>query len=252
MYPALFFAHGAPTLALDRDKGADFARWSGALDPPKALLVVSAHWQTATPTLGTESRRELIYDFSGFPDPLYRVRYDSPGAPQLAARVRDLVPEVATEPDRGLDHGVWVPLVHMWPEADVPVLQLSLPRTSPEQLVALGRKLAPLRREGVAIVGSGNLTHNLRELSWKGPGEPPSWAKEYDDWCRGVLDDWQVDALIDYRQKAPHLGRAHPTHEHFLPLLVAVGAAGASRPVVRYPVSGFEYGSLSRRSAQLG
>ncbi len=253
--PALFVAHGAPMLALDARKGEDFARWGRTLTRARALLVVSAHWTPPALSIGSVVQRPLIYDFSGFPPALYQVQYPAPGAPELGERVAALLgPALQRDASRGLDHGVWVPLVHMFPKP-LPVLQLSLPlHESPASLVALGRKLSPLRDEGVLIVGSGNLTHNLRQLDFADRGgPPPSWAGEFDDWVAGALARFDVDEVIAYRERAPALAMAHPTHEHFVPLLVSLGAAAGAGPgATRTAVSGFEYGSLSRRSVELG
>jgi 4,5-DOPA dioxygenase extradiol len=252
--PVGFMAHGAPTLALDAERGADFRRWGAALAKPSALLVVSAHWESAPVSIGTTETRALLYDFHGFQDPLYQVRYPAPGAPELAARVAALLGDgVRREPARALDHGVWVPLVHMFPDAGVPVLQLSMPSTlGSKQLFLLGQRLAPLRDEGVLLLGSGNLTHNLGRLDWGGNGGTPAWAAEFDAWIAGVLVRHDFDALVDYREKAPALRQNHPTEEHLQPLLVVAGAASAGTPPVSFPVRGFEFGSLSRRSVQLG
>ncbi len=248
--PALFVAHGAPTLALDPVAGADFARWGQALPRPEAVLVLSAHWESAPPTIGATSTRPLVYDFYGFPPPLYEVRYPAPGAPALAERLAGLLPELRRQPERGLDHGAWVPLVHLWPDADVPVLQLSLPsELGPRALIELGRRLAPLRREGVLLIGSGNLTHNLRRLGFGSSAAPEGWASEFDAWCADALARHDLDALADWG-RAPGARLSHPTAEHFLPLLVTAGAA-ADDPV-RFPISGFEHQNLSRRSVQLG
>jgi 4,5-DOPA dioxygenase extradiol len=251
--PAAFIGHGAPTLALDPEKGAAFAAWGAALGKPRAILVASAHWEKAPPTLGATETRPLVYDFYGFPEPLYRVRYPAPGAADLARRVESLLaPEgVAREPERGLDHGVWTPLVHLYPAADVPVLQLSLPTAwGAGRIHALGARLAPLRDEGVLMIGSGNITHNLRAVSWGG-GPTPAWASEFDAWAKEALDRGDVDVLLDYRTKAPALRMTHPTEDHWLPLFFAIGAAPPRAGHVRYPVEGWELGSVSRRSVEL-
>lgn len=251
-----FVAHGAPLLALDPERGAPYAAWGRATTRPRAILAVSAHWQTRVPTLGTLTTRPLLYDFYGFPKPLYEVKYEAPGAPELARRVAALIgPEVAvpTEPTRALDHGVWTPLVHLYPAADVPVLQLSLPSPATgADLVALGRKLAPLRDEGVLVMGSGNVTHNLRRVDWEGKNPPPSWAADFDAWTTERLTTNDVDGLADYERRAPALDLAHPTREHFEPLLVVVGAASLGDARASFPVTGWEFGTLSRRSVQLG
>lgn len=253
--PVAFVAHDAPTLATDPLKGAELRAWAASMPEPRAVLVASAHWQRSPPCLGAVAPRELIYDFYGFPEALYRLRYPAPGAPELAQEVkalldaRDLPWEAA--PERGLDHGAWVPLLHMYPEARVPVLQLSQPAAaSPAEFFTLGRALAPLRERGVLILGSGNLTHNLRALDWSGDAPPPSWAQAFDAWCRDTLAARDFDALLAYRAQAPGRIQAHPTEEHFTPLLMAAGAASEHCRSVVFPVEGFEYGSLSRRCVQ--
>ncbi|HVU53098.1 MAG TPA: class III extradiol ring-cleavage dioxygenase, partial [Polyangia bacterium] len=176
--PSIFLAHGSPTLLTDRAWVSELARWASALPRPKAVLMLSAHWLDRPVTLGATTPVPLVYDFYGFPEDFYRTRYPAPGAPALAARVRALLGpgQTVDEPGRGLDHGAYVPLVAMYPAADVPVLQASLPSLEPPELLALGKKLAPLRDEGVLIVGSGFLTHNLRRMSFE-PGAPtPQWA----------------------------------------------------------------------------
>lgn len=252
--PVGFVAHGAPLLALDAEKGAPLGAWGRGMPRPRAILAVSAHWEAAPPALGPTRPVPLIYDFRGFPEALYRVQYAAPVAPELAERVTALLggpAAVRVMPERGLDHGTWVPLKWMYPEADVPVLQLSLPTEDPAALIALGRRLAPLRAEGVLVLGSGNITHNLRRVDWQN-GPPPDWATDFDSWTADVLTRFDLDALAQYRTRAPGVELALPTHEHFTPLLVAAGAASEGAHGVGFPVDGFEYGSLSRRSVRLG
>lgn len=251
--PSAFVAHGAPFLAVDPERGEPLRRWGEALPRPRAILAVSAHWEDAPLTLGATGTRDLVYDFFGFPEELYRVRYPAPGAPWVADRVAALVASIdIRRSERGLDHGVWTPLVHLYPAADVPVLQLSMPGTATgAELFELGRSIAPLRDEGVLILGSGNLVHNLRRLDWGGGGGPPQpWASAFDAWIADVLTRRDWDALIDYRNRAPQLALAHPSEEHLRPVLVAAGAAADER--VRFPLEGWELGSLSRRSVQFG
>jgi 4,5-DOPA dioxygenase extradiol len=187
--PVLYLSHGAPPLADDALWTGQLAAWSAALPRPRAVLIVSAHWESAPVTLGATRTVPLVHDFRGFPERYSAVRYAAPGAPELAARVRGLLggrgTPVHDDPGRGLDHGAYVPLVEMYPDADVPVLQLSMPTLDPEALMALGRGLAPLREEGVLIIGSGFFTHNLKGLMWgAGPEDAQSWSKEFDRWCR--------------------------------------------------------------------
>jgi 4,5-DOPA dioxygenase extradiol len=249
--PTVFLAHGAPTLALDVEGGAQLAAIAASFPAPRAILMISAHWETRAPTIGSVLPRPLLYDFNGFPEQLYRVQYPAPPAPEIGRRVENLLRpwNVARAADRGLDHGAWVPLVHMYPAADIPILQVSLPgRLHGPDLLAIGKALAPLRAEGVLIAGSGSLTHNLRLARYEDPAPPPAWAVEFDTWCGDVLARWDLDSLADYRRRAPALHVAHPTEEHFLPLLIAAGAASISTPTIRFPTTGFEHRALSRRS----
>jgi 4,5-DOPA dioxygenase extradiol len=231
----------------------ELGSWGRALPRPKAILVVSAHWIERPTTLGATGAVPLIYDFYGFPEKYYRQVYPAPGAPELARRVRELLEghgPVAEEPQRGLDHGAYVPLVAMYPEADIPVLQLSLPTLAATELVRLGRALAPLRDEGVLLIGSGFLTHNMRSMDFSPMARPPSWASEFEHWTKEALERHDVDALVGYLDKAPGVRLALPTVEHFVPLLVALGAAPDAP--VSFPITGFFAGSFTRRSVQLG
>jgi 4,5-DOPA dioxygenase extradiol len=252
--PAGFVGHGAPLLALDAEKGAPLRAWGAQVGRPRAVLVVSAHWEAAPVALGATETRPLVYDFGGFPRALYEVQYAAPGAPELAARVDALLGAPARRTERGLDHGAWTPLVHLFPAADVPVLQLSLPsREGPRALFELGRRLAPLRDEGVFVLASGNVTHDLRAVDFSQTSPPPAWAREFDAWVQETLARRDWDTLVDFAAKAPAYRRAHPTDEHWLPMLVAAGAgADAGAAAVRFPVEGWEYGSLSRRAVALG
>ncbi|MBX3464511.1 MAG: dioxygenase [Planctomycetes bacterium] len=251
--PVLFVSHGAPTLALDAGAGRDFAHAARALPRPRALVVLSAHWLDAPATIGTRTQRPLLYDFAGFPPELHRVRYDAPAATDLADDLQRRLPTLARADERPWDHGVWVPLVHMFPTADVPVLQLSVPyRWTPRQLFELGQRLAPLREQGVLLLASGGAVHNLRDLDWRGERAPPDWAVEFEGWLRDRLLAASIDDLVAFRERAPALRRAHPTDEHFLPLLVALGAAAGHGGAVTFPIEGWEYGSLSRLAVRWG
>ncbi|MES1205534.1 MAG: class III extradiol ring-cleavage dioxygenase [Pseudomonadota bacterium] len=253
--PAIFLAHGSPVLLDDAGWVAELGAWARALPRPRAILMLSAHWVDHPVTIAATRTVPLIYDFYGFPEKYYRVTYPAPGAPALAARVRALLAgqSIAEAPDRGLDHGAYIPLVCMYPDADVPVLQVSLPSMDPAELLALGRTLAPLRREGVLIVGSGFLTHNLRGLDLRPGATPAAWAVEFDAWAADVLARRDVDALLDYRRRAPGVRQALPTHEHFVPVIAALGAAiDDPSAQATFPISGFTYGSMTRRSLQLG
>lgn len=252
--PTLYLSHGAPPLADDARWTRELADWSGGLTRPSAILVVSAHWEDAPLTVGaTTDGVPLTYDFWGFPQRYYDVRYPAPGAPTLAARVRELVTgpgeSLHQDPERGLDHGAYVPLREMYPDADIPVLQVSMPTLDPARLLALGRRLAPLRDEGVLIVGSGFTTHNLREMSRDPHGGAPAWSVEFDDWVNRAVADHDVDALLDFGHKAPAAAIAHPRSDHFAPLFVALGAGLDGHERSRSTVDGFWHG-LAKRSFQ--
>ncbi|MGH9440945.1 MAG: dioxygenase family protein [Thermoanaerobaculia bacterium] len=254
LMPTIFLAHGNPMLLDDAAWVAELKRWADSLPRPESILMISAHWQQSPATLAATATVPLFHDFWGFPEKYYAVKYPAPGAPGLAARVEELLAKtspVARDPGRGLDHGAYVPLAAMYPEADVPVLQLSLPTLDARALFEVGRSLAPLRREGALIVGSGFLTHNMHTIDWNGRSPTPSWAQEFDAWAADVLTRRNIDSLLDYRRRAPGVRFALPTHEHFVPLLPAAGAAGEDSKVA-FPISGFAYGSFTRRSVQFG
>ncbi len=235
-FPAVFVSHGAPLLAIEDGAAHRFLRGFGeSLGRPRAILVASAHWTTAAPAVSAVARPATIHDFGGFPPALYRLAYPAPGDPALAQRVVSLLAAggipCAADPQRGLDHGAWVPLLLMYPAADVPVLQLALqPQCGPRHHLALGRALAPLRAEGVLILGSGGITHNLAELA--APAAPPlQWASAFSDWIQATVAAGDADALADYRRLAPQAARNHPSEEHLLPLFVAAAAGTQGRRV---------------------
>jgi len=254
--PSIFLAHGSPLLLDDAQWLDELAGWAHALPRPKSVLMISAHWVDAPVTIGATRPLPLVYDFYGFPQKYYDVKYPAPGAPELAARVKELLSPagpVAEDPSRGLDHGAYVPLIAMYPKADVPVLQISIPTMEPGPLVELGRRLAPLRDEGVLLVGSGFLTHNLRAVSFSLPAAPPpSWSVEFDGWAKETLSARNVDELLHYRERAPGVRQALPTHEHFVPVAVALGASIDRTEAATFPISGFTYGSMTKRSVQFG
>jgi 4,5-DOPA dioxygenase extradiol len=250
--PIIFAAHGAPVLLDDKVWVDELAAWAKAMPKPKSVLMVSAHWEEPAATIGATQPVPLVYDFYGFPERYYQTKYPAPGAPDLAARIRALLGgrgiAVAEEATRGLDHGAYVPLLPMYPEADVPVLQLSMSTLDPQRLFALGQALAPLRNEGVLIFGSGFLTHNMRYAFRPGI---PAWAKEFDAWAEQAISSFDVDALKDFHARAPAASTALPTWEHYAPLLVAAGAASEGRHVVSFPITGFWMdGAFTRRSVQ--
>ncbi len=250
--PALYLGHGAPPLLEDELWMGELGAWAGSLPRPSSILIVSAHWQTAPLAISATARVPLVYDFFGFPEHYYEMTYDAPGAPDLAAKVKGLMPAsepVLERPMRGLDHGAWVPLKAMFPAADIPVLQLSMPDLDPEHLFAVGQRLAPLRDEGVLIVGSGFMTHGLPFIHEYFLGKPgaPTWSIEFDRWATEALDRGDLDALFDFRNRAPGMPYAHPTVEHFAPLFVTLGATARPDDAPTYTVEGYAYG-LSKRS----
>ncbi|MFC9438296.1 dioxygenase [Nocardia sp. NPDC057030] len=251
--PVVYLSHGAPPLADDPIWPGQLAAWSAELPKPEAVLMISAHWEDAPLALGATATIPLVYDFWGFPQHYYDVTYPAPGAPDLAEDVRKLLRgpgmPVHDVPDRGLDHGAYVPMVEMYPDADVPVLQMSMPTLDPAGLLEIGRKLAPLRDQNVLIVGSGFFTHNLRALNDDGSVHPV--MAEFDEWGQRALDAGDVDALLDFEHKAPAAHLAHPRTEHFAPLFVSLGAAEADLATQRSVIDGFWLG-LAKRSLQFG
>lgn len=232
--PALFVPHGAPTFALKPGAaGAALERVAGRVPSPRAIVVVSAHWATAVPTVGMASQLETMHDYSGFPAELYAIRYPATGCPEAAREVARALTDaglpVAFDPARGLDHGAWIPLRLMFPDAEVPVIPLSIqPRDGAAGALRLGRALALLRERGFLVIASGNVTHNLADYlpaSREGRGTP-AYVREFADWVWARLVERDVASLVDYRRCAPDAARAHPTDEHLLPVHVAVGAAG--------------------------
>lgn len=247
--PTLFISHGSPTFALDPGKaGPALSALGRALPRPEAVLVVSPHWMTREPRVAVTPHPQTIHDFGGFPPALYRLQYPAPGAPEVAQRAIELLRAAghAAEADAqwGLDHGAWVPLMHLLPQADVPVFQVSLPvRMDGASAYAYGQALAPLRDEGVLIVGSGSLTHNLYELR-RDDEVGESYASEFADWVAQVLAAGDHARLCQTMALAPHAQRAHPTAEHLWPLMVAAGAAGTHEPVTRID-GGVSHGVLA-------
>ncbi len=250
--PAIYLSHGAPPVFDDAHWIDQLFGWSQTMAKPKAILVISAHWESAPLSLSSpEAGTPLVYDFGGFAQRYYTMRYDTPDASALARRVAAMMPDsepLHEQASRGLDHGAWVPLKVMYPYADVPVLQLSMPTHDPERLFELGRRLQPLRSEGVLIIGSGFMTHGLRfatrEMFWE--NRIPGWSKEFDHWVAEALDRGDFETLADYG-KAPGMPYAHPTVEHFTPLFIALGAATDPAPTT--VIDDFQFG-FAKRSVQ--
>ncbi len=250
--PALFVSHGAPPLFEDGPWMAQLHAWARSLPRPRAILVVSAHWEEAPAAItATAAATPLVYDFGGFHPMYYDMRYATPDASAVAARLRATLPggERLHERQRGLDHGAWVPLKVMYPAADIPVVQLSLPTHDPERLLALGARLRALRAEGVLVIGSGFMTHGLRHVDFRHPERVPSWSAEFDAWAARALAAGDLDELAGYASRAPGLPFAHPTVEHFSPLFVTLGAASDPAAPVTTVIEGYMVG-LSKRSFQ--
>ncbi|MGZ8802835.1 MAG: dioxygenase family protein [Mycobacterium sp.] len=253
--PALYLSHGAPPLVDDAQWVSQLSAWAAELPVPSAILVISAHWEAVPLTIGsTDSRTPLTYDFWGFPPHYYDVSYSAPGATALAAAVEALLAgaqPVHHHAERRLDHGAYVPLTVMYPDAAIPVLQTSLPTLDPARLLNLGDRLRPLRDDGVLIIGSGFTTHGLPFLDDPSPGAvPPGWSKEFDAWTQERFAAGDLGALIDFRAKAPGMPYAHPTIEHFSPLFVALGASDDPGQRPRQVIDGYWMG-LAKRSVEL-
>jgi 4,5-DOPA dioxygenase extradiol len=234
-WPTLFISHGSPMLVIDPSPARDFlSRYGRELGKPRAIVIASAHFDAARPAVVADAHPGMIYDFGGFNEALFRMVYPAPGAPDLAAEVAALLQGAGLAPavvgERGYDHGVWVPLMLLYPEADVPVVQISVqPALGPAHHLALGRALAPLADDGILVIGSGSLTHNLHEFFRGGhaPDAPaPAWVADFEDWIHDKAIAGAADDLVHYRERAPHARENHPSEEHLLPLHIALGAGG--------------------------
>lgn len=253
--PALFIGHGAPPLLDDRLWTAELAAWAGSLPKPAGILIVSAHWEQAPISLSaTAAATPLVYDFSGFDAKYSSMAYPAPDASALAMLVRSVMPDgepIHEHPSRGLDHGAWVPLRVMYPMADIPVLQLSLPTLDPARLLALGARLRVLRELGVLVIGSGFLTHGLPYLrDWSPTANPPGWSVDFDLWAADAVRRGDLDTLSDFRHSAPGMPYAHPTTEHFAPIFIALGSASRIGEPAQEKIGGYFYG-LAKRSFEV-
>ena len=249
--PSLFLSHGSPMLAVQDSPAGRFLDGLGQQLPwPKAIVVPWGLFTTPHPMVGSAEKPETVHHFGGFPPELYALRYPAPGAPDLAAGIAQRLLgaglPVRMRENHGIDHGVWVPLRRMYPQSDIPVVPLSvMPHGDAAQHLAIGRALAPLRDEGVLVIGSGGFVHNLGELDWRHADAPMTpWADEFAHWMRGKLETHDLEALLDWHARAPHARRAHPTVEHLMPLFVALGAGGDA-PSVRTLHRSHEFGSLA-------
>lgn len=232
MLSPIFLSHGAPTLPFEDAAARNFlADLGNQIERPKAILMVSAHWESTIPAVNSVDRNATIHDFYGFPKPLYDISYPAPGSPAIAERVTALLADAglmsAVDHQRGLDHGAWVPLMLAFPDADIPVVQLSVQTDlGPAHHLAMGRAVAPLQDEGVLIIGSGSYTHDLSSFRKPGQEDYPDWVRAFADWFDAALKEGRTENLLAYRALAPEAAHNHPTEEHLLPLYVALGAAG--------------------------
>ncbi len=256
--PSLFLSHGSPMLAVEPGRTGPLLHTIGEVLPrPKAIVIMSPHWATQTPRVGNLPKQRVIHDFGGFPQALYELDYPAAGAPELAERVIDLLREAQlnaqTDADWGLDHGAWVPLRYLYPQADVPVLQLSMQPHQPALYhYRVGQLLAPLAREGILLIGSGSFTHNLRELRRSEPGaDTAPHTLEFLQWFLTQMQAGDLEAMLNYRQLAPHAVRVHPSDEHLLTLFFAMGAADDWTRLVHFD-SGTTYHSLRMDSFAFG
>ena len=250
-FPSLFVSHGSPMMALEDSRARRFLIGLGDdIRRPDAIIIASAHWEPPHLAFTTAERLPTIHDFGGFPQALFDCRYEPPGAPAAISRaaglLKDVGMDVYADPVRGVDHGAWVPLMLMYSGGNIPVAQISIetPLGAAHQL-DIGAALAPLRDEGILVIGSGNITHNLREMNRAEPdGEGHDWVVEFADWVADALVYGPVSDLIDWENTAPHARRSHPSDEHFLPLFTALGAGGPDASVERIH-SSYSYGSLA-------
>lgn len=250
----LFLAHGSPMLAVEQNEYSQFLQTTGANLKPEAIVIFTAHWETEAVTISSkDDEYETIYDFYGFPDVLYQVKYPAKGSSKLAADVGQLLTAkgigIAYNEDRGLDHGSWTLLKHMFPKADVPVVQISVnPFRSPEDQYKIGEALQSLTAQNILIIGSGVTVHNLREVKW-GQKEPESWAVAFDEWLIDKMNSKDIQSLLQYEGLAPHARRAVPRTEHFVPLFIAMGS-GSSESAPKVIYRSYEFGTLSYLSLE--
>jgi 4,5-DOPA dioxygenase extradiol len=251
--PSVFVSHGSPMVGIETGPYQDALTTFGAKHHPAAVIAVSAHWASGNVVrIASGAHPALIYDFGGFPQALFDLRYDAPGSPELAARIAETLggggQPAQLDPARGWDHGVWIPLRLMYAAASVPVVEVSIPLTlSPAQLYHIGELLRPFRKEGVMVLGSGGVVHNLSLVDFANRDRAPDrWAMEFDNWLKDKLSAWDLDALFDYARLAPHASRAVPTPEHFVPVFVTIGAAAKNSVVYHFHES-FQHGNISMR-----
>ena len=255
--PAIYLAHGAPPTLDDPLWASELFEWSQSMPKPRGIVIISAHWENAPATISAPGiQRELVYDFGGFQQRYFDLTYTTPDATSLGQDVKALFTgeTIHEDPKRGLDHGAWVPLMLMYPLADVPVIQLSMPTHDADKLITMGKKLKTLREQGILIIGSGFITHGLQFLNRSFfSGEVaggPGWSRDFDTWAAEALEHGDIDTLAAFRQKAPGMPYAHPTVEHYTPLFITLGASDSINAGVKTTIEGFSYG-LSKRSFEV-
>lgn len=249
--PVLFAGHGSPMNAIDQTVFGDaLAKLGGSLPRPKAILVVSAHWQTSGTQVVSVEKPQTIHDFYGFPEKLFKTEYPAPGAPELAQRIHELMPAVKLTKAWGLDHGAWSVLIHLFPKADIPVLQVSLNELfTPIEHYSIAQGLKQLREEGVMIIGSGNIVHNLRAVKWHGDPAPYEWSVNFDTNVRRAIEERDIEKLVEYDKAWPKdAAMAVPTSEHYLPLLYTMGVTDKDDEL-SFPIEGFQLASISMLTA---
>lgn len=256
MMPAVFFGHGNPMNAIERNAWTKaWSRCGASLPKPEAILCISAHWYLPSTAVTEQSNPKTIHDFGGFPKELYEVEYPAPGSPELARRVKEILSPVSVKLDDtwGLDHGTWSVLTHLFPDADVPIVQLSIDERQPSAFhYEIGKRLAPLREEGILIVGSGNLVHNLHAYAWgQRKVEPYDWGARFEKKVREMLLAGEDGPLIEYEKLGPDAMLSAPTPDHYLPLLYVIAMRKEGEPV-SFPVEGFDGGSISMLAVQIG
>ncbi|MGO4545023.1 dioxygenase [Paenibacillus sp. 2TAB23] len=249
MMPSYFFAHGAPSIVLEDNRYTDLLKtFKNHMPKPKAIVLFSAHWEETVQTVSAAESYETIYDFGGFQDELYKMTYPAKSDRSLAEQIQSLfakqgVKSVLDE-KRGLDHGAWAVLKLLYPDADIPVIALSVNRNLPnEEQYRIGKALAELREQDILIIGSGGTVHNLRKLNWQSEANE-DWAEQFDKWLQSKLESWDTQALFQYRERAPFAQEAVPTNEHFIPLLLAMGTGDTNRKATLLHRS-YQYGNLS-------
>jgi 4,5-DOPA dioxygenase extradiol len=248
--PAVFVSHGSPMTALESGPYAQALAAFGSSVNPQAILVISAHWQESAIRIASGARPELIYDFGGFPRALYELTYEAPGSPELATEVAAELKRAGFnadfDPRRGWDHGVWVPMRLMFPQARIPIVEISLPMTPPEELYKLGDALGSLRAKGVLVVGSGGIVHNLGMMNWRDKTAPGDrWAREFQVWVKERIDRRELATLFEYEKHAPHAALAVPTPEHFAPLFPVLGAASGAAAKLHPIFEAIEHANMS-------